>query len=943
MSVIKKIVGVCFIIFNILLSYAQEPIHYFLGKDIFSGVQLYSIIEDTDNTMWITSNKGIFYYDGVNFKSIPVKDSERDAFFGLTKDNNDNIYFHNFSGQIFKITNKNIELFYKLPEKFLGVYLHINFDNLNNLLITSSGNLIKIANTTKKLEFYKGRGFSIQKRNDTLFYGKYLSNNNSVIVSRFNDKENVFQKLPSSLDVQIALHTTLHFHDNNLYAFSANKNRFYLIKNNAVETLPLQLPKGYYYDFYYSNNNFWFPNNKSGVHKVNLQNIKSNNSKKIFEGYRVSGVYNDFEGNTWLLTFDNGIIVIPNLNVSNYKIKNENILQIRKIGNKIYVSTKESSIYNFKKGIFKPFFKANNDRFESFNIFKGRNIITSSTSVYKGNKKIKNAIIFNRGTVLINDSIFVALHAGLQKFDIDKNKVTQIDIRRASNICLSAKKDKIYIASIKGLLRYNFKNIAPITFNGDNIQPKKITSIQNEIWVSSKDGIYIVKDNDIIKNFTTKDGLLSNNIEIIKYEYPYVYITSEKGFQKYNIKTKKFKNLIEDFGLTKRIKNFEVLNDTIYATTSNGLAVFSFNEAKTQISRYETNITEAIANGNKDFKNNASLEPSENNVAFSFLTTSYKYQKKLDYYYQLIGYDKEPFKAKEGQYVVNYSNLPAGNYIFKVQSAINNKKNHPAKIQFSIQQYWYKTSFFRILVILILMLMFYLIYRSRVKEIQRKRKEEQFKRNLAESSLTSLKAQMNPHFLFNAMNSVQSLILKDKKDKAYTYLTKLSQLIRETLNMSEKTWVYLDEELDQLTNYLELEKLRFSSDFTYEIKINENLESLKIPSMIIQPFVENSVKHGLLHKDYEKYIHIVFSMKNELLTCSIQDNGIGREASKKINSLKPNYQTSFSTVAIQKRFELYKDYLKVNAGFEYEDLLDDQNNATGTRVIINIPYKVDEN
>ena len=161
------------------------------------------------------------------------------------------------------------------------------------------------------------------------------------------------------------------------------------------------------------------------------------------------------------------------------------------------------------------------------------------------------------------------------------------------------------------------------------------------------------------------------------------------------------------------------------------------------------------------------------------------------------------------------------------------------------------------------------------------------------SELKALRSQMNPHFIFNAMNSVQSLIIKDKKDEAYNYLTKLSQLIRKTLTTSDKSMVYLDDELDQLVNYLELEKLHFGKEFLYHINIDETLETIKIPSMIIQPFVENAIKHGLLHKEGDKRLTIDFQLKSGILQCLVVDNGIGRAASNEINSLKPDYQKSW--------------------------------------------------
>lgn len=210
--------------------------------------------------------------------------------------------------------------------------------------------------------------------------------------------------------------------------------------------------------------------------------------------------------------------------------------------------------------------------------------------------------------------------------------------------------------------------------------------------------------------------------------------------------------------------------------------------------------------------------------------------------------------------------------------------------------------------------------------------EEQKKNELANLHLKALKAQMNPHFMFNAMNSIQNLILKDDKIEAYEYLTKFSLLIRENLNMSEKSFVLFDEELSLLEKYLQLEKLRFRDNFQYSILGADSIQEIKIPSMIIQPFVENAIKHGLLHKVNGTRKLLIEFDKTDILQCTITDNGIGFEASKNINR-KNGQTTSFSTKSIKQKLQFLEDYYKMNIGFSYENV------DEGTKVIIKIPYK----
>ena len=168
-----------------------------------------------------------------------------------------------------------------------------------------------------------------------------------------------------------------------------------------------------------------------------------------------------------------------------------------------------------------------------------------------------------------------------------------------------------------------------------------------------------------------------------------------------------------------------------------------------------------------------------------------------------------------------------------------------------------------------------------------------------------------------------------------------AQLTRKILDVSGKQKVDLSEEIEILTKYLELESMRFENDFSYAIDLGENIdeEYLQIPPMLIQPYVENSIKHGLLHKKGHKNIHIYFELSQEetILKCIIDDNGIGRDASTEINKKRPQSHVSFSTSATEKRLQLLNQEKKVMIAVVFEDKMDETGNALGTRVTIQVP------
>lgn len=204
------------------------------------------------------------------------------------------------------------------------------------------------------------------------------------------------------------------------------------------------------------------------------------------------------------------------------------------------------------------------------------------------------------------------------------------------------------------------------------------------------------------------------------------------------------------------------------------------------------------------------------------------------------------------------------------------------------------------------------------------------------SKLVAIQSQMNPHFIFNAMNSIQDLILKGDIENSYSYVTTFSNLVRSTLKYSDKDFIDFSQELELLRLYLSLEKLRFEEELQFEI---EDLvdEDIQLPPLLIQPFVENALLHGLLHKDGLKKLVIRFELR-EALICTIQDNGIGRERARAIRERQRGEHESFSGKAIRTRFDILSDVHKGEFGYVHEDLLADGLPA-GTRITLQIPVR----
>jgi len=225
-------------------------------------------------------------------------------------------------------------------------------------------------------------------------------------------------------------------------------------------------------------------------------------------------------------------------------------------------------------------------------------------------------------------------------------------------------------------------------------------------------------------------------------------------------------------------------------------------------------------------------------------------------------------------------------------------------------------------------------------ELKASQKQLALEKQYRDSELKALKAQMNPHFIFNVLNSIQEFIVLNQKEQASDYLAMFAELIRSYLHFSNTGNISLREEIDSLQKYLELETLRFEDTFNYSLNYDDNLnsEELKIPTMIIQPYVENAIQHGLFHKKNNRKLSIDFSMpENKVINCTITDNGIGREKAKAIKLSKPAMHKSFAMEATASRLELYNQKFTNKIGIETIDLFNNDQHASGTKVVLSIP------
>lgn len=210
---------------------------------------------------------------------------------------------------------------------------------------------------------------------------------------------------------------------------------------------------------------------------------------------------------------------------------------------------------------------------------------------------------------------------------------------------------------------------------------------------------------------------------------------------------------------------------------------------------------------------------------------------------------------------------------------------------------------------------------------------------IAEMTQKNLQQQMNPHFIFNTLNSIQYYMYQHDKMATNDYMSKFSRLMRKTLENSRFTAIPVKDELEALTLYLELEALRFKNKFNYTVTIDEDIDVVmhKIPTMLIQPYVENAICHGLMHKEEQGTVSVDLRLEENTIVCTIHDNGIGREAALKIKNSNNGQHQSLGTTITESRLKLVHSFYGSSMKIEYQDLKSEDGTPQGTKVIIHIP------
>lgn len=940
-----------FLFFTFELLFAQQPSHLMLGEEELAGVNIYSIIQDKNQSIVMSTNNGLYRYNSLNFEVLDVKSSSDQSLFGLVKNSKGVIFCYNLIGEVFYIKNNKLIIFYKVPKEYLTSVIQLQIDNEDNVLI-SCKHILKIDSQRKVTKIYTFKSTEASNLIKSADGKLYFSDNKELLYIQQNQIKKYFTypKLFKNIIKPIVSNT-----NKISFLFNTTTQGFSVVQNeikNINYKTSTDLSVSYNYHWSQKRPLIWFSTSKNGVYVFDYNGEPQFQNQLLFKNYFISAFLEDAEGNIWLPTFGKGIIFIPNFNVIDYTnidiIKNDDLFKITKKRNEIYFGGSSGTIYKLKENKINVV-RTGDKKIEFLKYMPFSNHFYVNGKVYDSLciKELKDQLynkydLFQRNSL---SKVWYTTRDGLYFMNPKDLLPIKTNYHLRSYAVLEDEKTKtIWLGASTGVELTNGNVSKKLSYQNKPIFASKIVQVNTQIWLATNIGIIIYENNNLKEVFSTKNGLLSDKPLKIIVDANFVYLSYSQGIQQYNLRTKQFRNFTKSEGLlSNTIFDFEVIKQWVYVITAKGLQKFSFadlNNSETKLPKIS--FAKIIVNGEIKKKNQSVFEPEENTFEVQVNAISHRYRNQLKYRYQLSGYDKIWYENSFDN-PIRYTKLPDGTYTLQVKSVYNNQvSKHVSAFTFTIKSVFWKTKWFIIGFILFLGIVIYAIYFFRLKYLLKQKNEEIEKQKLIQeinkSKLMAIKSQMNPHFIFNALNSIQEFIMLNKKELASNYLADFADLMRSYLQHSQEDEVSIKEELDALELYLKLEKIRFENDFEYRIDCDEDIfkESVFISSFLIQPFVENAIKHGLLHKKGNKFLEIKMEKNSaHSISCEILDNGIGRDASAILNQ-KRKYQ-SFATKANQKRFEILNQSSKDKIELLIEDLFDVNNQSIGTKVILIIP------
>ena len=928
--------------------------------------EVYRVLQDTFGYLWIGCDAGLYKYDGFNYQQYTNSKINGKAVSFLQIDAKQRIWAKNFYGQIYHTQADSLVLVKHLNTSNPS-YPQFTIDDSCNLWYYRNNYIMVYYETINKTDSFK---IPISGGTEIIslkyFNGNIYVISNMLLVHEFNIKSKKINqfKVPGIDSEKISSCFFAVRQDTLLFLMEYRENEKYILfglYENKIEKLSdikglVQNQR--VYSVYSMLDNFWITTSSGAYLVKNIRSINLMDESIFLKNEKISSVLMCRESMLWFSSVQNGLFIVPEPLIKQ-KLINENVVNEQNITsllaynkNSLFVGAYSGKVYNINLNSMElqEISPDKNIRFITVKkILKSENFTFISRGQLciidnKTNKQYFAGISNLRDFALVGDTLYMVLPERIVKESVSKMIERKGDFKNVlphggKAIEYDSINQIFYIAYANGTLIYKSgKPVKELFYNNQKVYCNSISYSNGKMWLATLTmGVLAFENNLPVFQFNISEKSHQNFARTIKATSKYVWFNSEKYLYRLSLTDYSVETFDKAKSVSpKDINEIDAIDGQIFLGTKKGLLFFPEDFAGNPSVKPNLEITSVFLNNRPVFSTELKNIPfNHSNLQIYLASPSFKLRGNYNYRYRIGEIDSNWTLVPANVGYIFFQRVPPGKYLIEIQSVIGkNMYSKTLKLPIRIKAPFWQVWWFYLVLTVVGSIAVTIAYFSRIRIL---RKRAELKSQVFASQLTALKAQMNPHFLFNTLNSVQDLVLKNDVKSSNYYISKFSTLMRKILEVSDKPYVSLQTEIEIIDAYLNLEKLRFGSDFLYEIQFPDNLaiESILIPPMIIQPFIENAVKHGLLHKKGEKRLLVIFEYTT-ILKCIIEDNGVGRKRMSEIQNRNNHSHKSFATGAIEKRLDLLNVYLKQHYSFDIIDLYDGDT-AKGTKVIINFP------
>ena len=958
-------------------SYCQqltwEPAYRtFSTKEGLPSSETYFVYQGRQGYIWFCTDRGVVKYDGFHMEVMTTKNGLPDnVIFWIYEDWKGRIWFISYNGLLSYYENHRI-VKYKynhLISDYIGNNLYpsktFSVDKEDNVFFSSGNNgILKIDS--------KGRSRLFKYKTDQLTFDLI----NGTYLTTFN-LERPIKPRPFVFQATIRENGRLKRKTMNKKAYE-NNMQSYLSELKTAGGRKIMRVQDSFYDLDHPEQTLYFPGatgyfpikNDLWITTVNgtyrLKDIRKHGlihapQQHLLSGFRVSSVLKDREKGLWFSTLDRGIVYMPNSIVRNISVfEHSKEVDVTNI----VVDAHHEIFYSNHLGVFRlrdhhPVITSN--RISRTTISRLDNIlllprVTKDQPIDVRGKKywiVPNYYDnFNENdtSMLICSSMVMRIHRNGKLdtlYDYFHSKKYSKDLHHFFETVCSSHKGLVFAGNAKGLfcLRNGVwdNSMFPEAIRKNRVSCVRYSKELGLVIGTRGEGIYLFRNGRITHHIASANGLVSDQINKIHLEKDGItcWVATNSGVSKLFFIGRKYvriHNILSVNGLaTNEVNSICLEGKTVYLATKKGVSKFPtdlrflINPLKNQISVKQLTIDGAVS---YPVSKNLEVASDAKMIQIDLRSTNYKSFGNQEYKYRLLSADKwtygnsgsiDFYDLTSGEYHLELSYL-SDNGIWQKPYGILNIRKHPKFVE---------TLWFYLILVLVSFSGALVVFRIRTKEINRQRN---YKRQIEKLEQKALLAQMNPHFIFNSLNSIQSFLVYNENDLAEKYLQMLSQLIRMTLNNSRESEVMIEQEIAVLSKYAELERMRFKDRFNFEVNISlTHMERQRyIPPMLIQPFVENAIIHGFKGLDREGKLEINFKQlfENRLLV-EVIDNGKGYFENH--GSTVGSEHKSYGMEITSERLRLFREKYNSEFDFVIENLSDENGEPAGTKVIILVP------